>query len=71
MFINHVAALIAMTEPGYIFVTRNETCVAVVVGSGMYGLQKWENELNAFVGRVEMATPFNLSKPLNSFNPKI
>ena len=27
---------------GYIFVTRNETCEAVVVGSGMYGLQKWE-----------------------------
>ena len=27
---------------GYIFVTHNEACVAVVVGSGMYGLHKWE-----------------------------
>ena len=56
---------------GYIFVTRNESCVIVVVGSGIYGLQKWGNELKAFVGRVEMAMPFNPSKPLNSFNPKI
>ena len=56
---------------GYIFVTRNETCVIVVLGSGIYGLQNGKNELKTFVGRVEMATPFNLSKPLNSFNPKI
>ena len=27
---------------GYIFVTRDEECVAVVVGSGIYGLHKWE-----------------------------
>ena len=27
---------------GYIFVTCNETCVAVVGGSGIYGLHKWE-----------------------------
>ena len=27
---------------GYIFVTRNEASVAVVVGSGIYGLHKWE-----------------------------
>ena len=38
MFINHVAALIAMTEPGYIFVTRSGVCVAVVVGWGLCGL---------------------------------
>ena len=27
---------------GYFFVTRNEACVAVVVGMGMYGLHKLE-----------------------------
>ena len=27
---------------GYIFVTRNEACVIVVVGSGIYGLHKLE-----------------------------
>ena len=56
---------------GYIFVTRDEECVIVVVGSGIYGLQKWGNELKAFVGRVEMAMLFNPPKSLNSFNTKI
>ena len=42
-----------------------------VVGGGGMGYTNGKNELKAFVGRVEMATPFNLSKPLNSFNPKI
>ena len=35
------------------------------------GYTNGKNELKAFVGRLEMATLFNLSKPLNSFNPKI
>ena len=35
------------------------------------GYTNGENELKAFVGRVEMATPFNPSKPLSSFNLKI
>ena len=35
------------------------------------GYTNRKNELKAFVGRVEMAMPFNPSKPLNSFNPKI
>ena len=35
------------------------------------GYTNGKNELKAFVGRVEMATLFNPSKPLNSFNPKI
>ena len=38
---------------------------------GFMGYTNWKNELKAFVGRVEMATPFNPPKPLNSFNPKI
>ena len=79
---------------GYIFVTRDEECVIVVVRREMYGLHfcnprvlglcglcgvgggfmgytNGKNELKAFVGRVEMAMPFNPPKPLNSFNPKI
>ena len=35
------------------------------------GYTNGKNNIKAFVGRVEMATLFNLSKPLNSFNPKI
>ena len=35
------------------------------------GYKDGKNELKAFVGRVEMATLFNPSKPLNSFNQKI
>ena len=38
---------------------------------GGMGYTNGKNELKAFVGRVEMAMPFNPSKPLNSFNPKI
>ena len=29
-------------DAGYIFVTSDEACVIVVVGSGIYGLHKWE-----------------------------
>ena len=54
---------------GYIFVNRKQ--MGWVVGGGGMGYTNAKNELKAFVGRVEMATPFNLSKPLNSFNPKI
>ena len=54
---------------GYIFVTRKQMD-GLLAGGGM-GYTNGRNELKAFVGRVEMATPFNLSKPLNSFNPKI
>ena len=35
------------------------------------GYSNGKNKIKAFVGRVEMAMPFNLSKPLNSFNTKI
>ena len=41
------------------------------LGVGFMGYTNWKNKIKAFVGRVEMATPFNPSKPLNSFNPKI
>ena len=34
------------------------------------GYKNGKNKIKAFVGRVEMATPFNPSKPVNSFNPK-
>ena len=35
------------------------------------GYKDGKNELKAFVGRVEMATPFNPPELLSSFNPKI
>ena len=66
-----VIVVVRREKYGLHFVTCDEVCVIVVLGSGISGLQNGKNELKTFVGRVEMATPFNLSKPLNSFNPKI
>ena len=46
-------------------------CGLCGVGGGFLGYKNGKNKIKAFVGRVEMAMPFNPSKPLNSFNPKI
>ena len=37
-----VGRVVGGGDVGYIFVTRNEACVAVVVGMGMCGLHKLE-----------------------------
>ena len=42
IFITRKQWVVGGWDVGYIFVTRDEECVAVVVGSGIYGLLKWE-----------------------------